>query len=151
MFIFSLDRIQFSRKICCQHVFLIWSAPKPFILQRSKAGINKHLIQTYKLGFWTIHLFIVWASYLPSRVTWQEKLQISAGLAANQYYLASVWCKSSGKPSTRFPLGRLVELKTSPGEKFLEFLTFHVFHIFFEKWAAQEIQILRGSMIDIHT
>ena len=58
------------------------------------------------------YLPIVQAIHLPSRVTGQEKLQISAGPNSNQYPLASV-CKSSGKPSTRFPLGRLVELKTS--------------------------------------
>ena len=70
---------------CFQHLFEIWSAPKPFICQRSRPDINTHLIHTYKLRFRTIHFIIVWANYLPSRVTGQEKLFWSAGPHANQY------------------------------------------------------------------
>ena len=59
-----------------------------------------------------IHFIIVQAIYLPSRVTGQEKLQISAGPNSNQYPIAPALCKSSGKPSTRFALGEHVELET---------------------------------------
>ena len=84
-----------------------------------------------------ILFLIVQAIYLPSRVTGQEKVQISAGPNTNQYPLASL-CKSSRKPSTRFPLGRHVELKASPNLFFIfslnrvKILTFYLFDIFVE-------------------
>ena len=91
-----------------------WAALETSILWRSNVDISTQWIIVIWTNSGTIHFVIVWAHYLPSRVTGQEKVQISAGPNTNQYPLASVLCKSSGKPSTRFPLGRLVELKTSP-------------------------------------
>ena len=75
---------------------------------------------------------IVRAIYLPIRVTEQGKLEVEFLPNTHQYLLASI-CKSSGKPSTRFPLGRLVELKTSSGKIFLNFSTFYLFNICFWK------------------
>ena len=59
--------------------FEIRSAPKSFILQRSEAETYTQLTHTNKISFSMTHLSIVQAIYLPSRVTGQEKVQISAG------------------------------------------------------------------------
>ena len=111
-----------------QHFFEIWILNLLSILNDSRIDINTYLIQTYKLRLWMIHFIFKWAFYHPTKVTGQEQVSISAGPNSNQYPIASVLYKSSGKPSTRFPLGTLVELKTSPGNSFL--ILFHLFHLF---------------------
>ena len=91
----------------------IWSAPKSFISQRSRVDIYTHFIFKYIFSFWTIHFQCSQQHCLCISTFWHAVPQKSAGPNTNQYPLASVSCKSSNKPSTRFPLGRHVELKNS--------------------------------------
>ena len=90
VYIFVVRQNKNFKKLCFRHFFEKWAALETQILWSSKSDVHTQLIHTYQINFWTIHFVIVWAIYLPSRVTGQEKVQISAGPNTNQYPLASV-------------------------------------------------------------
>ena len=68
------------------------------------------------------------------------RLRKSAAPNMKYYYLARVLCTTSGKPSTRLPLGGHVELKPRQIWEIFwrksDFLIFFIFHHFFSKISA---------------
>mgnify|MGYP005727611567 CR=1 FL=1 len=83
-----------------------------------------------------IHFQNVLTHHLSIRATGQQKVQRNAGPNTNP--TASV-CKSNGEISTRFPLGRLVELKTSGFQLFsvFHYLVYHVIDMFL--WCIEHV------------
>ena len=91
-----------------------WAAQETQILKGSITDIRTQFIHTYRTNFWTIHFQCSQQQCLSATTFLHARPQKSAGPNSKQYPTASVLCKSGGKPSTRFPLGRHVELKTCP-------------------------------------